>query len=70
MKVTKISTQSVFQPIEIKITIESQEDYDSMKYLYMNSSNIYDAAGDAIRGVDSDALFVLETLLDNIGECL
>ena len=70
MKVTKISTQSVFQPIEIKITIESQEDYDSMKYVYMNSSNIYNAAGDAIRGVDSDALFMLETLLDNIGKCL
>ena len=70
MKVTKTSTQPVFQPIEIKITIESQEDYDSMKYLYMNSSNIYNAAGDAIRGVDSDALFVLETLLDNIGGCL
>ena len=70
MKVTKISTQSVFQPIELKITIESQEDYDSMKYLYMNSSNICNAAGDTIRGVDSDALFMLETLLDNIGECL
>ena len=70
MKVTKISTQSVFQPIEIKITIESQEDYDSMKYLYMNSSNICNAAGDAIRVVDSDALFMLETLLDNIGKCL
>ena len=70
MKVTKISTQPVFQPIEFKITIESQEDYDSMKYLYMNSLNIYDATGYAIRSVDSDALFVLKTLLDNIGECL
>ena len=70
MKVTKTSPQPTFQPIELKITIESQEDYDSMKYLYMNSSNIYNAAGDAIRGVDSDALFMLETLLDNIGKCL
>ena len=31
MKVTKTSTQPTFQPIELKITIESQEEYVALK---------------------------------------
>ena len=31
MKVTKTSTQPAFQPIEIKITIESKEEYVAIK---------------------------------------
>ena len=30
MKIQKTSTQPVFQPIEIKITIETQEEYDAL----------------------------------------
>lgn len=31
MKVTKTSTQPTFQPIELKITIESAEEYQAIK---------------------------------------
>lgn len=30
MKVTKTSTQPIFQPIELKITIESVEEYNAL----------------------------------------
>lgn len=30
MKVTKTSTQPAFQPIELKITIESEEEYNAL----------------------------------------
>ena len=31
MKITKTSTQPTFQPIELKITIESEEEYRAIK---------------------------------------
>jgi len=40
MKVTKTSTQPVFQPIELKITIESQEELHDLLVFSSLSSNI------------------------------
>lgn len=34
MKVTKITTQPTFQPIELKITIESQEEKSVLRKLF------------------------------------
>ena len=68
MKVQKTSTQPTFQPIELKITIESQEELHD---LLVFSSLSYE-----IRGVlsnvclDYDSATTLKQLLDNIGECL
>ena len=68
MKVTKTSTQPVFQPIELKITIESPEElHDLLVFSSLSSS---------IRGVlsnvclDYDSATTLKRLLDNIGDCL
>ena len=68
MKVTKTSTQPVFQPIELKITIESQEElHDLLVFSSMSSE---------IRGVLSnvcltyDSATTLKRLLDNMGDCL
>lgn len=36
MKVTKTSTQPIFQPIELKITIESEEEYQAWKNMTIN----------------------------------
>ena len=69
MKVTKTSTQPAFQPIEIKITIESAEELEYFKHLWQNSSSIYNACTDQLN-IDSDAVFVLESMLDEIGEAL
>ena len=68
MKVTKTSTQPVFQPIELKITIESQEELHDLLVLSSLSSNI--------RGVlynvclDYNSATTLKRLLDDIGEYL
>lgn len=67
MKVTKTSPQPTFQPIEIKITIESEDDLEYINTLYRDSSEIYDLIKHSI---DSDAAFFLEDLLDKIGEAL
>ena len=69
MKVQKTSTQPTFQPIEIKITIESQEELEHFKHLCQNSSSIYNVCIDQLN-IDSDAVFMLEGVLDQIGECL
>ena len=69
MKVTKTSTQPVFQPIEIKITIESQEELHNLLVLSSLSADIR-AVLDDNSCLEYDVASTLEFLLDDIGECL
>ena len=69
MKVTKISTQSVFQPIELKITIESEEELHNLLVLGEASSGIRVLLEDS-GCVEYDAAAAIELLLDDIVECL
>ena len=68
MKVQKTTTQPVFQPIELKITIESQEELHDLL--------VFSSLSSKIRGVlsndclDYDSATTLKRLLDNIGDCL
>ena len=68
MKVTKTPTQPAFQPIELKITIESQEELHDLLVLSSLSSNIRAALSSVC--LDYDSATILKRLLDNIGECL
>ena len=69
MKVTKTLTQPAFQPIELKIMIERQEEYD---LFFMLCSNSY-TVGKAIAGVEdisSDEQDLLEEMLAGIYKSL
>ena len=68
MKVTKTSTQPVFQPIELKITIESQEELHDLLVFSSLSSNIRVVLSNVC--LDYDSATTLKRLLDNIGDCL
>lgn len=68
MKVTKTSTQPTFQPIEIKITIESQEELHDFLVLSSLSSNIQVVLSSCC--LDPDVAKTLKSFLDGIGECL
>ena len=68
MKVTKTSTKPVFQPIELKITIESQEELHDLLVLSSLSSNIRVVLSNVC--LDYDSATTLKLLLDNIGDCL
>ena len=67
MKVQKTSTQPVFQPIEIKITIENQEEFDLLKNLWHSSTEVHDTLTKVVGGKEA---YLLESVLDKIGECL
>ena len=69
MKVTKTSTQPTFQPIEIKITIESKEELHNLLMLGEASSDIR-AVLHENGCVEYDVAAALEFLLDDIAECL
>lgn len=69
MKVQKTSTQPVFQPIELKITIESQEELEHLLELKKVSADIR-AMLDNNGCVEYDVAASLEFLLDDIGEFL
>ena len=72
MKVTKITTQPTFQPIELKITIESQEEKSVLRKLfYSEVSNPRILCG-VLSNVClvCDSATTLKRLLDNIGDCL
>lgn len=69
MKVTKTSTQPTFQPIELKITIESKEDMRNLLALGEVSSVIRTLLQDS-GSVEYDAAATIEFLLDDIVECL
>ena len=68
MKVTKTSTQPVFQPIELKITIESQEELHDLLVFSSLSSKIREVLSNVC--LDYDSATTLKRLLDNIGDCL
>ena len=68
MKVTKTSTQPAFQPIELKITIESQEELHDLLVLSSLSSNIRAVLSNVCLAFDSAT--TLKRLLDDIGEYL
>ena len=68
MKVTKTSTRPVFQPIELKITIESQEELHDLLVFSSLSSNIRVVLSNVC--LDYDSATTLKRLLDNIGDCL
>ena len=68
MKVTKTSTQPVFQPIELKITIESQEELHDLLVFSSLSSKIREVLSNVC--LDHDSATTLKRLLDDIGECL
>ena len=69
MKVTKTSTQPVFQPIELKITIENQEELHDLLVLSSLSADIRAVLEDNNHAA-CDVAATLELLLDDIGECL
>ena len=68
MKVTKTSTQPAFQPIELKITIESQEELHDLLVFSSLSSNIRVVLSNTC--LDYDSATTLKRLLDDIGDCL
>ena len=70
MKVTKTSTQPVFQPIEIKITIESQEELDHLDEICRNSVDVSNVCNDYVDDLSYESCVFLDALLNDIGECL
>ena len=69
MKVTKTPTQPTFQPIELKITIESAEEMEHVKALWVKAEDICETLND-YECLDYDEAKMLESLLCYIGECL
>lgn len=70
MKVTKTSTQPVFQPIELKITIESQEELNHLKEICRNSVDVANVCNECADTLNSDSCDFLDVLLNEIGEYL
>ena len=68
MKVTKTSPKPVFQPIELKITIESQEELHDLLVFSSLSSEIRGVLSNVC--LDYDSATTLKRLFDNIGDCL
>ena len=68
MKVTKTSPKPAFQPIELKITIESQEELHDLLVFSSLSSEIRGVLSNVC--LDYDSATTLKRLLDNIGDCL
>ena len=68
MKVTKTSTQSSFQPIELKITIESQEELNHLDEICRNSVDV--VCDEYVNALSYDLCVFLDALLNDIGECL
>ena len=68
MKIQKTSTQPEFQPIELKITIESQEELHDLLVFSSLSSEIRGVLSNVC--LDYDSATTLKRLLDNIGDCL
>ena len=68
MKVTKTSPKPAFQPIELKITIESQEELHDLLVFSSLSSEIRGVLSNVYLNYDSAT--TLKRLFDNIGDCL
>ena len=69
MKVTKTSTQPAFQPIELKITIESKEEYVAIKEMVSYYTGCPSAR---VEGSQLDAYYQekVESLFYQMKECL
>ena len=65
MKVTKTSTQPAFQPIELKITIERQEEYDLFFMLCSNDHTVCKAIA-GVEDISSDEEDLLQEMLAGI----
>ena len=70
MKVTKTSAQPAFQPIEIKITIESQEELNHLDKICRNSVDVSNVCNVYVDGLSYASCVFLDALLNDIGECL
>ena len=70
MKVTKTSTQPAFQPIELRITIESQEELNHLDEICRNSADVSNACNEYVDTLSYDLCVFLDVLLNEIGECL
>ena len=70
MKVTKTSTQSAFQPIELKITIESQEELEHLDEICRNSVDVSNVCDEYVGALSYESCVFLDALLNDIGECL
>ena len=70
MKVTETSTQPAFQPIEIKITIESLEELNHLDEICRNSVDVSNVCNDFVDDLRYDSCVFLDALLNDIGECL
>lgn len=70
MKVTKTPTQPVFQPIELKITIESQEELNHLDEICRNSADVSNVCNEYVDALSYDLCVFLDVLLNEIGECL
>ena len=70
MKVTKITTQPAFQPIELKITIESQEELNHLDEICRNSVDVSNVCDEYVDALSYDSCVFLDALLNDIGDCL
>ena len=70
MKVTKTSAQQAFQPIELKITIESQEELNQLDEICRNSVDVSNVCNDYVDALSYESCVFLDALLNDIGECL
>ena len=70
MKVTKTPTQPAFQPIELKITIESQEELNHLDEICRNSVDVSNVCDEYVDALSYESCVFLDALLDDIGECL
>lgn len=69
MKVTKTPTQPTFQPIELKITIESEEELDLFIMLCNNSYTVSNSIS-SVEDISSDKKYLLEEMLSDICKTL
>lgn len=69
MKVIKTSPQPTFQPIEIKITIESEEELDLFITLCGNSYTVSNSIS-SVEGISLDQRDLLEEMLSCIYKAL
>ena len=69
MKIQKSTQPATFQPVEIKITIENQEELEHLLELKKMSESIQLMLVE--QGcINYNTACILEFLLDDIGECL
>ena len=70
MKIQKTTTQPAFQPIELKITIESQEELNHLDEICRNSVDVSNVCNEYVDALSYESCVFLDALLNDIGECL